>query len=222
MDGTPQPPPPNPNIKMDEMSQMKQIKNPSLKLCFCPLCDHQHSFNEKQLFDWPYLARMIVYSTKQKLHKYFVHIESDIIPFIYDHINFFSSIDKFKVPQQQWTGALLRQFDNADIFILSENKAEVKLKVDKFVWEDVDVLQEISQSSNVEDMNQMQETNQLQDELRESYQKTLQIAKVAYLTCQKALYVYTDEASKSNIISQMEELQKVITETNYLLGFFQK
>jgi len=99
----------------------------------------------------------------------------------------------------------------------------VKIKSDNAPWEtEGDVVQEISASSNIDELNANQETDQIQMELKESYMKTLQIAKVAFLTCQKALYVYTDEISKNNILAQMEELQKIINETTYLLGFFQK
>ena len=225
MDGTPQPPPPNPDIKLPETTPdpLKQMKTTSLKLCFCPLCDHQTILSDKQTTDWLYLSRMIVHCVKQKHQKEFVSIDTDIVPYIFDHMSFFSTLEKFKCPPQQWTAALIEQFANEDVFILSQSKREVKLKIERFVWnEDGDVLQEVSASSNVEENGNQNETVQIQDELRESYQKTLQIAKVAYLTCQKALYVYTDEASKSNILAQMEELQKVITETNYLLSFFQK
>ena len=54
-------------------------------------------------------------------------------------------------------------------------------------------------SSHMGDLENMQNTEHIQKNLREQYMKTLQVAKVTYLTCQKAYNAYTDEASRSSV-----------------------
>ncbi|EDR21783.1 hypothetical protein EDI_334520 [Entamoeba dispar SAW760] len=196
----------------------------SLKLCFCPLCDKQQMLLERQPLQWIFIARLIVYSLKHKYNKRdFFTLQGEVQQFIIDHWYFFSKLEQFRVSQEQWTNTLNEQFNNIDFFTLSDDKLAVRLNNDIPPWDyEPEVVQEISASSHIDDIELNQNTEQIQAELKESYLKTLQIAKVAYLTCQKALYVYSDDNSKNNIIAQMEELQKVINETNYLLGCFQK
>ncbi|ELP89761.1 hypothetical protein EIN_424830 [Entamoeba invadens IP1] len=195
----------NPQIGQQVNQQInQQMGQPSmcLRLCFCPLCDKQQMLlQQPQPFQWLFIARVIMFSLKRKMGKQdFFTINRDVLSFVVDHWYFFQNLEQFRAPQEQWVKTLNEQFNNKDFFTLSDDKGAVKINNDVPPWDyDGDVVQEISASSHVDDLDSVQNTEQIQAELKESYMKTLQIAKVAYLTCQKALYVYTDDNSKNNV-----------------------
>ena len=234
------PPPPPPSFEQKNKSQTT-----SLKLCFCPLCEGKNYLLQKQPLQWILIARIVLFSLRKKEDKEYFAIDTDIKTFVVDHWHFFGQLRQF-TENENWLKNLTQQFSNKDFFLLSEDKKSVKLTNDvvPFDYESTSFQEVQNNANNLNKMNennlgtlqnqslhnplnsqnnnQTFDTEQIQNDLKESYIKTLQIAKVAYLTCQKALYAYNDDASKANIMAQMEELQKVINETNYLLGFFQK
>ncbi|KAL7714247.1 Uncharacterized protein QTN25_008315 [Entamoeba marina] len=196
-----------------------------LNLCFCPLCDKgKAAFECQQQVTWIYIARVIMFSLKRKFPKQdYFSLSVDVPTFVTDHWYLFSYLEQFQCEPFVWQKSLNEQFVNKDFFCYSEQQFSAKILSDNPPWEyDNDVIAEVSASSHIGDVEPTQNTDQIQAELKESYSQTLQIAKVAYLTCQKAMYIYNDENSKANIMAQMQELQKVIDETNYLLNCFQK
>ncbi|KAL7722691.1 Uncharacterized protein QTN25_000301 [Entamoeba marina] len=196
-----------------------------LNLCFCPLCDKgKAAFDYPINVTWIYIARVIMFSLKRKFPKQdYFSLSVDVPAFVTDHWYLFQYLEQFRCQPYVWQKSLNEQFSNKDFFSFDEKLFSAKILSDNPPWEhDTDAVAEVSASSHIGDVEPAQNTENIQAELKESYLKTLQIANVAYLTCQKALDIYNDENSKANIMTQMQELQRVIDETKYLLNCFQK
>ena len=201
--------------------QTKQPRNPpvppsqkKLKLCFCPLCEKGRIiFSNERDISWTFIAKVIMYSLSRMFPKQTsFSLQYEITQFVYDHFYLFDRLDQFHVSKETWQNELNKAFQDTNVFQINDADKSIKLINNAIPWVDDRSQNEFQQSPqqmqrmpyNQYDMMCMQgrtynsngSLEQVREELRQSYIKTLQIAKVTFNTCQDAYNYYSDPRTK--------------------------
>ena len=193
-------------------SEPNQMSNSlGLKLCLCPICERGTLVFDVPQLTWLYVARLIMFSLrKTNPQQQVFSIQGDVQTFVNYHWYMFSSMDVNLKSPIEWQQPLREQFMNKEFFEYDKDKDTVKLLNESAPYEGEALenqTNEIANSSRAGDAvdpidtqtQQQQNTEQVQNESKESYIKTLQIAKTAFASCQKALQTYTGENSRKGV-----------------------